>query len=127
MKRLLFLGVLAFCASQAFAQVSPPESNAEHTAQAQSRIPDTVVLTSGPTVEEVTEHSATLRWTTNKTAATRVNYGTDPNRLVQHAYRPGGSTGHEVVMQNLQPHTTYYYEIENRYGRDRLTGNFTTQ
>ncbi len=108
MKRWLYVVLLTLGASALLAQ-----SN-------------TVVLTSGPTVDQVTEHSATLRWTTNKVAATRVNYGTDPSQLVQHAYRPGGSTGHEVMLQNLQPHTNYYFEIENRYGRDRMTGNFTT-
>ena len=127
MKSLSVLALLALSASLCFAQVSPREREAENATEARSGIRDSVDVVSGPMVEQVTNHSAVLRWRTNKTAATRVNYGLDPRNLYQHAYRSGGEVDHNVMLRNLRPHTTYYYEIENRYGRNRLTGTFTTQ
>jgi acid phosphatase type 7 len=126
MKKSLLLAFLALGASLAFGQVSQQQRDAENATEAQSGIRDSVDITSPPTVDQITNHSAVLRWTTNKVAATRVNYGLDPNRLTQQAYLPGGQTDHQVVLHNLQPQTTYYFEIENKYGRNRLTGTFTT-
>jgi hypothetical protein len=127
MKTTFFLAaVLAVTGPFAIAQVSPQERANERSTEAQSGINDTVTLTSGPAVDEITNHSAMLRWSTNKVAAPRVNYGLDPTNLSQTAYVPGGTTQHQVVLKGLQPNTTYYFEIENKYGRDRLTGTFTT-
>lgn len=124
---LLFSATLALAASPLLAQVAPGEHRAEQATEAQNGIYDEVDIVNGPAVEQVTNHAATLRWQTNKTAATRVNYGMDPNNLFQHAYLPGGSTDHEVILRGLRPGTTYYFAIENKHGRGRLTGTFTTQ
>lgn len=127
MKTTLFLAaVLAVTGPLAMAQVSQQQRANEQATEAQSGINDTVDVTSGPAVDEITNHSAMLRWSTNKVAATRVNYGLDPNNLSQSAYVPGGATQHQVVLKGLQPNTTYYFQIENKFGRDRLTGTFTT-
>lgn len=127
MKSVSVLAFLMLGASLVFGQVSRDQREAEHQTEAQSGIRDSVDVVSGPAVDQVTAHSAMLRWRTNKVAATRVNYGTEPNNLSQHAYMSGGSTDHDVALHDLRPHTTYYFEIENKYGRDRLTGTFTTQ
>jgi hypothetical protein len=127
-KALLVLSAtLAFGASLAIAQVAPGEHRAEQATEAQNGIYDTVDVVNGPAVDQISNHAATLRWQTNKVAATRVNYGTDPNNLFQTAYIPGGTTNHEVVLRELRPHTTYYFAIENTHGRGRLTGTFQTQ
>jgi hypothetical protein len=127
-KHLLFLcAFVTMGASLAFAQVSPQQRQDERATEGQSGINDTVDVVTPPSVDQVTNHSAVLRWGTNKTAATRVNYGTDPNTLGQSAFQPGGTTNHEVMLRNLRPRTTYYFAIENKHGQGRLTGTFTTQ
>ncbi len=122
--------VLALTAGSvlAWAQTNPKshESKSEQATEARSGIHDRVDVVSGPSVDQVTGNSAVLHWTTNKVAATRVNYGTDPGKLSQKAYEPGGSTNHSVTLSNLRPHQKYYYEIENRAGKDRLNGSFST-
>lgn len=129
MKRALLLlaAMLAFAASLSFAQVSERQQQAEQNTEAQNGIRDNVDVTSGPSVAQVTANSAVLNWTTNGVAATRVNYGMDPNNLSQSAYIPGGTTNHQVMLRGLQPHSTYYFAIENKRGAGRLTGTFQTQ
>jgi hypothetical protein len=128
MKPLIFAAILAVGTSFAAAQMAPPDQRqAEHQQERASGINDQVDVIAGPSVGQVTANTAILNWTTNKTAATRVNYGLDPNNLYQHAYLPGGSTEHQVVLRHLRPHTTYYFEVENKFGQNRLTGTFTTQ
>ncbi len=109
------------------AQNPNPRERAQENAQERaSGINDAVDIVQGPDVQNVTGTSATLTWTTNKTAATRVRYGTDQKNPAQHAYEPGGSTQHSVQLTNLKPNTTYHYEIENRSGSDRFKGSFHT-
>ena len=127
-KALLSLSaLLALGTTMTFAQVTERQHEAEQATEAQNGVYDTVDVVNGPAVDQISNHTATLRWQTNKVAATRVNYGLDPNNLYQHAYLPGGTTNHEVVLRNLRPGTTYYFAIENKHGRGRLTGTFTTQ
>jgi hypothetical protein len=127
MKSLSALAFLVLSAGLVFGQVSRGQRQAENATEAQNGVYDSVDVVSGPAVEQVTDRSAVLRWRTNKVAATRVNYGFDPNNLYQHAYEPGGSVDHGVELHNLRPHTTYYFAIENKHGRGRLTGTFQTQ
>ncbi len=98
----------------------------ENAQEKASGIHDAVDITSGPQVQNLTASTATLTWTTNKEAATRVRYGTDRMNPAQHAYVPGGATQHSAQLTNLKPNTTYYYEIENRGGKDRFKGHFQT-
>ncbi len=98
----------------------------ENAQEKASGISDAVDIVNGPTVENLSGTSATLVWQTNKEAATRVRYGTDQKNPSQHAYEPGGSRDHRVQLSNLQPNTTYHYEIETRGGKDRFKGSFHT-
>ena len=91
-----------------------------------SRINDQVDITNGPNVSNITRNSATLSWTTNKNAATRVRYGTNRVNPGKRAYVPGGTTQHSVQLTGLQSGQTYHYEIENRGGKDRFKGSFQT-
>lgn len=128
MKHLILSAILVLGTSFAMGQMaSPDQRQAEHEQERASGIHDRVDVIAGPTVQQVTARSAVLTWRTNRTAATRVNYGLDPNNLYQHAYQPGGSVDHQVMLHNLRPHTTYYFMVENTYGQNRLTGTFTTQ
>ena len=137
MKRILAAGtVLALLSIGAMAQSGTwqrnnqrNQSSAQREENAQERasgINDQVDITSGPNVSNVTRNSATLTWTTNKNAATRVRYGTNRVNPGKHAYMPGGTTQHSVQLTGLQPGQTYHYEIENKTGRDRFKGSFQT-
>jgi hypothetical protein len=108
-------------------QSNTARSQNEETRQEKaSGINDQVDITSGPNVSNITRNSATLTWTTNKNAATRVRYGTDRVNPGKHAYMPGGTTQHSVQLTGLQAGQTYHYEIENKTGHDRFKGSFQT-
>lgn len=132
MKRLLtVMAAFALFATMALAQYQQqnpnPNVRSEENAQEKaSHINDAVDIVNGPNVGNINGNSAWLTWQTNNEAATRVRYGTDPNNPSQHAYVAGGARDHRVQLTGLQPHTTYYYEIENRGGSDRFKGTFRT-
>jgi hypothetical protein len=103
------------------------QERAQESAQEKaSGIHDAVDIVRGPNIEHLTPTSAALAWTTNKVAATNVRYGTEAVEPSRHAYVPGGSLEHRVELKNLKPGTTYHYEIETRYGKDRYKGSFQT-
>ena len=85
-----------------------------------------VEITQGPQVEEVSNDSARINWETNVPAQTLVRYGTDPNNLNQQATVSWTSTSHSAQLQDLQPGTTYYYQVTaslpGRY-RSRTSGS----
>lgn len=102
--------------------------------------PTAVQITTGPRVERVTDTSAVIVWRTNVAASTMVRYGTDRNKLTQTGQREwggretrSGENMHRVRLDNLQPNTTYYFQVES--GQAEGTGtvakgevaNFMTQ
>jgi hypothetical protein len=134
MKKIFAAGtIVALLSIGAMAQTSTPSkknsTSKQHQETAQEKasgINDQVDITSGPTVSNITRNSATLTWTTNKNAATRVRYGTDQANPGKHAFTAGGTTQHSVQLTGLQPGQTYHYEIENKSGHDRFKGSFQT-
>ena len=74
-------------------------------------------ITSGPTIERADSSSASVVWSTNQPSTSRVWYGPDKDNLTQLAESPG-STGntHRVELKNLQPNTTYYFQLESQRG-----------
>lgn len=131
MKRLgVLLAASVFLVATAVAQQntnpSQRERSQENAQERASHINDAVDIINGPSVQNLTPTSAELVWQTNKEAATRVRYGTEPVEPSQHAYEPGGTRDHHVALRNLRPDTTYHYEIETRGGKDRIKGSFRT-
>ena len=131
MKRLgVWLAAAAFLVATAGAQQNPNasqrERSQENAQERASHINDAVDIINGPSVQNLTPTSAELVWQTNKEAATRVRYGTEPVEPSQHAYEPGGTRDHHVALRNLRPDTTYHYEIETRGGKYRIKGSFRT-
>ncbi len=72
-----------------------------------------VQITNNPNIQSVTANSATVAWSTNVPAGSTVMYGTDPNKLDQTAQESWGGTNHKVQLNNLQPNTTYYYQVKS--------------
>jgi phosphodiesterase/alkaline phosphatase D-like protein len=81
-----------------------------------------VHITSGPVIEKLTDTSATIAWSTDKKGSSRVNYGNNANNLTHLAESPWGQGGltHRVELHNLQPNTTYYFDVET--GQAQGTG-----
>ncbi|MBV9063811.1 MAG: fibronectin type III domain-containing protein [Alphaproteobacteria bacterium] len=91
------------------------------SAQASSR-PQAERITNGPVVEGTGDSWAVIAWSTNAGGSTVVKYGTDRNRLDQTAEASYAdnekSQGqvHRVHIKNLQPNTTYYYQVTSGQG-----------
>jgi hypothetical protein len=85
-----------------------------------------VHIVSGPEVD-AGDRSATIRWATNKTAATDVWLQGGGIRGHRTKYERGGSRDHRVTFSNLRPNTTYTYIIRTREGGVRQEGTFTTR
>lgn len=72
-----------------------------------------VRITHGPVVENVTNTTATIAWSTNVNSGTTLHYGTEPNHLDQGAGMPWGGFTHRVYLKNLQPGTKYFFQAES--------------
>jgi hypothetical protein len=86
---------------------------------------DHIKITSGPTVE-LQDTAATVRWNTNRKAATLIRYGTDADNLDQKQGQKGGGTSHSVTLSNLQPGTVYYFAIMTGDDKVKTQGQFQT-
>lgn len=81
-----------------------------------------VKIIDGPRVEGTTSNSAVIAWTTNEASSSVLRYGTNPNSLNQTAESPYADTEgankqtHRVHINNLQPHTTYYFAVDSGQG-----------
>jgi hypothetical protein len=66
--------------------------------------------------------TATVTWTTDEPADSRVDYGTSPTALGQSATDAGSVTAHSVRLTGLSPGTTYHYRVRSADG----SGNAAT-
>ena len=71
----------------------------------------------GPVVENVTDTTAIIAWSTNVNAGTVLRYGTDPDRLDRTAGMPWGGLTHRVELHSLQPGTKYFFRAESPHGQ----------
>jgi purple acid phosphatase-like protein len=93
------------------------------TCTAQGR---SVQITNGPMIESADDHSATIAWSTNVPSSSQIWYGSEINNLTQVAEAPYGGVTHRVQINNLQPETTYYFQVESGQGRG-ATGEAESQ
>ena len=56
-------------------------------------------------------NTATITWTTNEPADSRVEYGLSASALSSHATDASFTTTHSVVLTGLTPNTTYFYRV----------------
>lgn len=68
-------------------------------------------ITQGPVVEIVTANTGVIAWSTNVSAGTVVRYGVSPDKLTQRAEMPWGGYTHRVTLRNLQPNTSYFFQV----------------
>lgn len=77
-----------------------------------------VNLVRGPYLQKGSETSMVISCRASQTTPITVNYGTDPNSLVQTVSVPS-ATNHEITISGLSPDTRYYYELTD--GSNALT------
>ena len=75
----------------------------------------TIQITNGPAVQNVSPTAATVTWSTNVPAGTVVKYGTNPNNLDQTAQQSWGGTNHSAQLSNLQPSTMYFFQVQSNH------------
>ncbi len=75
-----------------------------------------LVITNGPVVENVTDTTAQIAWSTNVSSSTVLHYGTDPVKLNGMSSMPWGALTHRVQLKNLKPDTLYYFRAESGQG-----------
>lgn len=92
-------------AAFAAAQEQTPTPEADQTPPVQ--------ITHGPVVENVTDTTAIIAWSTNVNAGTSLRYGTDPDHLDRAAGMPWGGFTHRVYLRDLQPGTKYFFQAES--------------
>jgi phosphodiesterase/alkaline phosphatase D-like protein len=102
-----FILVLALALTVACLAQSSPDSGRH----------DPVRITRGPVVEEVTDTTAIIAWSTNVNAGTTLRYGTDPDQLDLTANMPWGGFTHRVYLKGLKPGTTYFFQAESGDGQ----------
>ena len=57
--------------------------------------------------------TATINWTTDEPATSRVSYGTAANALTQSKTESALETAHSITLTGLTPGTTYYYRVSS--------------
>jgi len=73
-----------------------------------------VLITSGPTTEEISPNNWKISWTTNIYSTTEVHYGTSPTNK-PNAVTGNSGTYHQVTLTGLSPGTRYYYTVYSTY------------
>jgi phosphodiesterase/alkaline phosphatase D-like protein len=77
-----------------------------------------VQITNGPLIESADSSSAMIAWSTSQPSSSRVWYGKDANNLTQQAESPYATgNNHRVQLKNLEPSTTYYFQVESARGQ----------
>jgi hypothetical protein len=76
-----------------------------------------VKITQGPVVENVTDSTAIIAWSTNVNSGTTLRYGEGPDNLDKTAQMPWGGFTHRVFLEDLQPGTKYYFQAESGQGQ----------
>ena len=99
----LFLTTLALCLGS-----TTPVAAQEHPS---------LRITNGPVIEDVSDTTAQIAWSTHASSGTVVHYGTDPMNLDQTASMPWGALTHRVEIKGLKPKTTYYFKAESDQGQ----------
>jgi uncharacterized protein DUF5648 len=82
-----------------------------------------IQITQGPAITNDNGNTATLTWTTDKTAANNVRYRVNGGAW-KTSFTPGGSTQHSAQLTGLQPGQTVEWQILTRDGDMRTNGQF---
>lgn len=127
-----YVSLLTGSTSRMTAVVAPPDNGSTDTTRSLDFVATTSTtnnITSGPTVEDITYHGATIKWTTQFPANATVEYGLDTGYGQSVTQTGVPSASNVVPLDLLAPGTTYYFKVISRLaGMDDAvaTGQFTT-
>lgn len=95
-----------------------PSGSADATEGSAQAGPDAIQanLARGPYMNLGTATAVTIRWRTDSSTDSVVQYGTDPNNLDQVMGVVGATTEHVVPVTGLVPDTGYYYAVGDSAG-----------
>jgi hypothetical protein len=71
------------------------------------------VITVAPAVAGVTDHQATITWTTDEIADSQIGYGVQGGALALSAGDPSQVTSHVMVLTNLSASTQYQFTVSS--------------
>lgn len=131
-KVLVFAAALALAVT-GLAQTKKNDHDADDKAQPKAAKAQAVKITKGPIIEEVTDHSAIIAWSTNVRSSGVIRYGSENDKENQTAEAPYGGPTHRVHLKNLKPGTKYYFVLDSGQGAGTGTEaksqemSFTTQ
>lgn len=74
----------------------------------------TPVIISEVSMSSISQSSAVITWQTNKASDSRVEYGTTPQYGLISPLSPELVTNHSVTLGNLQPNTTYHFNVKSK-------------
>ena len=119
MRLFTLAAVLLLCVCVGAAQTpATPTAPAAPASQA-AALP---TVTHGPVLEYVSDHDAVIAWTSKGGADMGIHYGTSPQSLnlvnsqAMDAKENGTGTNHRTKLINLQPSTTYYFDMTTNTG-----------
>jgi hypothetical protein len=69
----------------------------------------------------VNTQTATITWTTDENATSRVDYGTSPTALTSNASNSALVTAHSITLTGLTPDTVYYFRVTSVDGHSNST------
>jgi len=117
MKHSVTILALTLASTMAFAQANKPNTQDYQVNQSGAQ-----KITNGPVIEYTSDHSAMIAWSTKYPGGTYLAYGTDQNNLSQRTEKSWGGTNHRLEIKNLQPATTYYFQVrsENAKGANAM-------
>ncbi len=81
--------------------------------------PSTLAITSGPTVSELTDNSATVTWTTNMESESRVDYGLTVSYGSSETSK-AMVTSHAISLTGLSSSRTYHFMITSAAGTESV-------
>jgi hypothetical protein len=95
--------------------------NPAHDAIASASVDASAPAISNVRAEDITNAGATIKWTTNEAADSRVWFGTSPASLTSTAYDNGLVAAHALPLVGLSTDTLYYYDVESTDGTGHRT------
>lgn len=77
------------------------------------RFTEPAALISGPTSSNVTSRKATISWSTDRSADSKVQFGiASGNYFTEEVSNSNQTTDHTITINNINPGTTYYYRAK---------------
>ena len=98
--------LLVFAATMSFAKTHKQDQYGVNAQGSQK-------ITNGPVIESVSDHSAMIAWSTKSAGGTYIAYGKNQSNLDQKTTRAWGGTNHRLEIKNLEPSTTYYFQVRS--------------